>query len=339
MSEITNVNIQKMYDLKGLRNVVVQKANVGSKFIYALQLKNNGSDEVEVYRANPDKSFNTKRNMLCLYGPNYSDAKQPAGGHTQTWEYAGDSTNQHNYNGEWFIGTKGKVQKDSNIYWDTQIARVKFSTNKQENTYTYNTELSRISNLNQAGRCKGLGYDGRTLVRSEAAVSPSQSGYNYFLIITVDNKGTGYFSLYNLVDINDALNKSGKNDVNLKTNDYLAHKCIKAFKIDNLTTKVGSLQGFDIDENLNIYISSEKAPTNNKNNPRKIVKIPWNTTETNQWTFINLDNYSTLDIKGHTTEFEGIQVINENNLYLTVAYHGKNITEQNIIYNINWVEQ
>ena len=37
MVDITNANIEKMYELNGLHEVVVQKGNVGKTYNYALQ--------------------------------------------------------------------------------------------------------------------------------------------------------------------------------------------------------------------------------------------------------------------------------------------------------------
>lgn len=343
MSEISNVNIQELYELDNLGKRVVQKGNVGSTYIYALQILGDGGGKAaNVYRAKPNNGSVNYSGSACLVLNGYNtlskNKKQAAGGHTQTWEYAGSNA-KNNADSGWFIGTKPK--KNDSYYWDTQIARVKF----ENKSWDYNTQLPRISNLNQAGRKYGLGYSGTKLVRSEAAVSEyisgdSENSYKYFLIVTVDDSGTGYFSLYNLNDINQALNTNGTSDVNLKTNS-VAEKCLKAFKIDNLTSKVGSLQGFDIDSNENIYISSESHPNKTGSiisKPRKIVKIPWNTTETSQWDFIRLDNYTILDESGYATEFEGIQVNSENDLYLTVAYHNKDgyKTDLNKIFRISW---
>lgn len=330
------VDISKMYDLEGLHKVVVQKGNVGGKYIYALQLLTQGTDAV-VYRASKGEKFKkgagTER--VYLYGPKTAgiDPKQTAGGYTQTWEYAG-TAKQGNDNAEWFIGTKSKYDSQSKIYWDTQIARIPFGKHAK-----LNTKLPRISNLNQAGRKFGLGYDGGTMVRSEAAVSPSPN-YSYFLIATVDSAGTGYFSVYNLTDVNNALNSHGTSDVNLK-NDELANLCLRSFKIEGFVTDIGSIQGYDIDDNLNIYISSEAHPnekTHIESKTRKIVKIPWGATDPSQWDVKNLDGYSELDEAGYATEFEGIQVNGENDLYLTVAYHSKSnyTTEKNKIFRVIW---
>lgn len=336
MVDIMNANVEKMYDLIGVHQVVVQKGNIGGSYIYALQLLKKGTDTV-VYRARKGAAFkkgaSSQRVYLDGIRTKHINPNQTAGGHTQTWEYAG-TTDQSSGKGLWFTGTKSKYNAHDKIYWDTQIARITFGEHHRNNT-----EMTRISNLNQAGRKFGLDYNGNNLVRSEAAVSPSPN-YNYFLIVTVDSAGAGYFSVYNLADVNSALNSVGTSDVNLKTH-YLANQCISAFKIDNLIGKVGSLQGYDIDDNLNIYISSEYSPDKIyplQSKPRKIVKIPWNTTEKYQWDTIILDNNQDLDDSGYATEFESVQVNNENDIYLTVAYHDewKYDTKKNKIFRITW---
>ncbi|WP_428993376.1 hypothetical protein [Lactobacillus helveticus] len=60
---------------------------------------------------------------------------------------------------------------------------------------------------------------------------------------------------------------------------------------------------------------------------------------------INLtDNAGPINIygQGMHTELEGIQILNENHGYLTVAYHktvnGKNKTVSNKIYEVSWDE-
>lgn len=334
MANIYDANVEHYANLDGVHEVVVQKGNVGQSYIYALQLLTQGTDAV-VYRAKKGKKFvkGTKAERLYLNGyKTNGSTSQTAGGHTQTWEYAGKEK-QFNYNGEWFIGTKSKIDPKTNIAFDTQIARVSFN----KHTYKHNTELTRISNLNQAGSRFGINYNGNNLLRSEAAVSPN---YQYFLIATVDTHGNGYFSIYNLSDINNELNKVGTGDVNLKENQYLRDHCVSAFEVPDFVTKVGSIQGYDIDNDMNVYISSEAHPTKGSkvSKTRKIVKIPWNTTQEVQWDFIWLDGNSKLDMPSYTTEFESIQVKDSNDLYLTVAYHNNRTytTEYNKIFRITW---
>lgn len=244
-----------------------------------------------------------------------------AGGHTQTWEYA-------NRTNEWFVGTKPKNG------WTTQIARVHISSSTS--SYTSNTQLPRLSYLNRAGYQQGINYAGADLKRVEAAVSPD---YQYFMIATIDNSGRGYFSVYYLSDVNNALDNAGISDVNIQN-----LTCVKAFTIPDFVNDIGSIQGYDIDNGANnIYVSSQFSPvSSDTHQARKIVKIPWGDINTGDWDFVNLDSNSTIDnfSGNYQTEFESVQVIDNNNVWLTVAYHDMNqsdhLTVMNRIYRVSW---
>lgn len=306
----------------GLYHNVVQKGNVGSTYIYALQ--HHGKDNY-VFRANPGSEITYGNEIVKFTG-------DLAGGHTQTWEYA-------NKSGCWFVGTKGK-QGSGEYIWDTQIARVKIP-GKME--YTSNTQLSRLSHLNSAGN---FGLAGKDFDRSEAAVSQD---YKYFLIVVIDIYGNGYFSLYNLKDINEKLDQYGTTAYNISGLSTVSN--FAPFKISGITKSsvIGSLQGFDVDhinqsggEQVNIYVSSESAPAEGGfSKERHIYKIPWGETNSSNWDDIDLTNNSAVDYGGYPTEFEGIQVTDENQLYLTVAYHGYLDngswgTVGNRIYKVKW---
>lgn len=321
MSKIYNPFISLKYRLttglvggRGMYHNVVQKGNVGSGYIYALQ---HHSTDNYVFRARPQSQITYGDEIVKFTG-------NLAGGHTQTWEYA-------NKPGCWFIGTKGKLGSGQ-YYWDTQIARVQIPGVAN---YTSNTQLPRLSHLNRAG---GFGLSGDDLDRSEAAVSPN---YQYFLVFVVDQNNNGYFSLYYLSDINSALDAAGTTNVNIGNLNS-----IRSFMIPNLTdsyNNIGSIQGVDIDDNLNIYISSEYSPSKygTTSNTRHIYKIPWGTTSFYNFDDVDLDNNTSIDYNGYPTELESIQVIGENHLYLTVSYHGylnsgKWGTVANRIFEVQW---
>lgn len=259
-----------------------------------------------------------------------------AGGHTQTWEYA-----YSNEGNDWFVGTKPNDKNEIASKWTKQIARVHIP---QSQKIKSNTDLRRISYLNQAGSKFGIGYSGALMFRAEAAVSLD---HKYFMIITGDNSENSYFSIYRLKDINDALDNNGTNAVDIRE-----QTCIDAFKITNLSGAnglVGSLQGFDFSFNEQnktgyIYISSQYSPDKGTiAGSRKIVKIPWKSTDPSEWEEVNLDNNTSFDYKNYKTEFEGIQLIGDDELYLTVAYHDYKPNEKvkwptvvNMIYKISW---
>lgn len=98
MLDATNIRILDRFDMNTGYRAVVQKGNVGSKYVYGLQLRNNQT-ETHVLRG---FRGNVTTPVLTLVGA--------AAGHTQTWEYSGRS-------GKWFVGTKNKNK------WASQIAR------------------------------------------------------------------------------------------------------------------------------------------------------------------------------------------------------------------------
>lgn len=334
MKQATNINVQMQYLLNDesqkdtdLYKVVVQKGNVGSKYVYALQLLHS-QHNIYVFRGLREEKvqFDKSNPVLRLIGQDNDGTLHTAGGHTQTWEYA-------NRSNEWFVGTK---YISASHFWTKQIARVHIPiTNKVTN----NTDLPRLSYLNYAG---GMGYSGDDMQRVEAAVS---SNYKYFMIVSGDTAGNAYFSLYDLNLINERLDAAGTSPVDIRTIDY-----ISSFEIPQITdmSKVGSLQGFDIsDDGKFVYISSQYSPTSGDHGEtRKIVKVPWKSTDPSYWEEVNLKYNSELDAVNeygnkYLTEFEGIQLINDNDLYLTVAYHDPNAdpvnqTTMNRIYRVSW---
>ncbi|WP_259337216.1 class III bacteriocin [Lactobacillus bombicola] len=171
----------------------MQKGDVASSYIYALQMHKSESETLVTRRPISSGSIGLNP-MLLMTGT--------AGGHTQTWEYAG--------NGYWFIGTK--PQSDGSHNWDIQIARVKYPSSGTRQ-YTSNTQLTRLSHINRAGWDHNNDYDGSLLKRVEAAVSPS---YNRLLIASIDTNDNGYFTLYDLNMINNQMDNNPGGDVSLR---------------------------------------------------------------------------------------------------------------------------
>ncbi|WP_278966177.1 helveticin J family class III bacteriocin [Lactobacillus apis] len=319
-------SVSLLKELTNAYNVVVQKGNVTESNIYALQLRN-GQTNTYVTRGSRSTGYLNKSPKVVLYG---SDGYN-AGGHTQTWEYA-------NKSGSWLVGTK----KDVNG-WTKQIARVQFPKTGTVSHY-YNTEMPRLSYLNRAGQEFGIAYAGADMKRVEAAVSPS---YNDLLIASVDNSGNGYFSIYNLKEVNKALDSVEGTGKDVPITNL---SCRTAFKITNLVgtlgelqndpKRTGSIQGYDIDDERNIFISSQKSPdnVNDVNKKRKIIRIPWGATDTDKWQYASLDD-EYLDVSGHISEFESVQVIDSKTLYLTVSYHDKNnglTSNRHRIFKVTW---
>lgn len=319
MKEAVNVSVKHAADLNTNYMAVVQKGNVGSKYIYAEQLRNNQTEN-HILRG---YAGNVTSPVLSLYNN--------AGGHSQTWEYSGRSN-------RWFVGTKPRT--DTQTLWDKQVARVNIKENG--GAHYSNTDFPRLAYLDRAGAEKDHCANPNDMERSEAAVSPS---YSKFLIATIETDGTGHFIIYNMDKINNLLDEVEE------TKDYVDLRkvsCLESFTVKNFAgdgAVLNSVQGYDLDDAGNIYISSQLAPDfkNGKYTAhhKQIVKIPTYARENvSQWETVNLSANGKLDISGEHTELEGIQILNENHCYLTVAYHanvgGKNKTVSNKIFEVSW---
>lgn len=317
------VQIDLMYELTDLHHVVVQASDVNYQQIYALQLLHKQTD-IAVFKADSvAKEANFKVDQPVLY------LTASAGGHTQTWQNAGKA-------GYYFVGTKPK--RTGSIAWTTQIARVNLKAEQHE--FNSNTQLPRLAYLNRAGsglENNKMAYPGKDLVRVEAAVSPDRQ---HFLIATIDCNHTGYFSLYSLAEVNENLDQAEPNGYV----DIENLQCLGAFKVPALNSDLlHSIQGYDLDNDNNIFVSSQPSPVTNwlgwpkQGMPREIIKIPWGETNSDNWQVANLDQEKKLDIPGFLTEFEGIQAVDNNTVYLTVAYHRKNsslTTLNNRVYKV-----
>ncbi len=318
-----NVKVSLMYDLDNLHHVVVQASDVGSKYIYALQLLHKQTDIIVYRRQALGKHVIYDENNPIAY------MTGKAGGHTQTWTYAGRGN-------QWYIGTKPK--RHGHILWDTQIARVDLDNAPLQ--YSSNTQMPRLSHMNRAGATYKDGsvqFPGNLYERMEIAVSPD---YKKFLVATIDLNHVGHFALYDNSMINEKLDEAMTNNDNINMTNL---PCLAAFTVPNINTNpLQSIQGYDIDQDNNIYISSQLGPTTNflglakQGKPREIVKIPWGESNPDNWEVANLDDDHTLNVFGYVSEFESVQVINPNEIYLTVAYHQKDgaTTLKNRIYKV-----
>ncbi|WP_353737072.1 helveticin J family class III bacteriocin [Lactobacillus helveticus] len=169
---------------------------------------------------------------------------------------------------------------------------------------------------------------------------------SYYYKITMDYAGNGYFTIFDNDLINNELDNVEYSDgyVNLGELSYLESFVIPGF-YENLKS---SVQGYDIDNLGNIYVSSQKSPDtlNHKYYSKNIFKIPtYDRFNTSNWLQVDLDKYAgPINIygQGMHTELEGIQILDENHCYLTVAYHKtvrkKNKTVSNKIYEVSWNE-
>lgn len=204
-----------------------------------------------------------------------------------------------------------------------------------------NTEFPRLAYLNRAGSDP---FSGDDMTHAEAAVSPD---YTKFLIATIEDGEIGHFTIYDLDTINNALDNAGTGYVSLDGFPYQTSFTISNLYGDGQDNIINSIQGFDLDNNGNIYISSQHYPSLKNGHwsvhHKQIVKIPYyaqSEDAESQWSSVNLSAFGGLDISGKHSEVESIQIIDEDHCYLTVAYHanvyGKNKTVLNKIYELTW---
>lgn len=317
------VNVSLLYELENLHHVVVQASYVGQKNIYALQLLHKQTDII-VYRGQAEGKhvfYDEDAPVVYLSGK--------AGGHTQTWTYSG----QDDY---WYIGTKPK--RHGHILWDTQIARLNLEQAPLQRDS--NTQMPRLSYMNRAGATFGNGqvqYAGSLYQRMEIAVSPD---YKKFMVATIDLNHVGHFALYDNGLINQKLADAAANNDNVSMKDL---PCLAAFTIPHFNTDpLRSIQGYGLDQDNNIYVSSQLSPSTNlfgfakESKPREIVKIPWGKANSADWQVANLDDERALNVMGYVSEFESVQVVNPDELYLTVAYHKRHglTTLKNRVYRV-----
>ncbi len=338
ISKVHNIQIELISDLddwdgvtgpvdRDLRQVVVQKTYVGQNHAYALQQVGGASF---VYRGRKGRNVSFKKSWPTLR------IAQKVAGHTQTFENAGRKK-------QWFVGVKPNDMNQQQGWssWSSQIARLKLPRLRPL------TNLRRVpclTNLNHAGNKFGISCASNQFARVELAVSTDQQDA---LIAYGDNDHNGYFALYQLNELNAALDQAKAPN---KAVDITQLNCLDAFMIPNLSGsrgQVGSLQGFDFNhyfdqsgkEQNDLYISSQPA-SDKVGHDRKIVKIPWREPNPLNWELVDLTEQPALEIPGYYTELEGLQLISNNEVYLTVAYHqqflAKNPTKINKLYRVTW---
>ena len=336
--KVHNIQIELISDLddwdgvtgpvdRDLRQVVVQKTYVGQNHAYALQQVGGASF---VYRGRKGRNVSFKKSWPTLR------IAQKVAGHTQTFENAGRKK-------QWFVGVKPNDMNQQQGWssWSSQIARLKLPR------FRSLTNLRRVpclTNLNHAGNKFGISCASNQFARVELAVSTDQQDA---LIAYGDNDHNGYFALYQLNELNAALDQAKAPN---KAVDITQLNCLDAFMIPNLSGsrgQVGSLQGFALNhcfdqsgkEQNDLYISSQPA-SDKVGHDRKIVKIPWREPNPLNWELVDLTEQPALEIPGYYTEFEGLQLIGNNEVYLTVAYHqqflAKNPTKINKLYRVTW---
>lgn len=307
------------YDLFNLPydSNVVQNFFVGTKYLYALQLKHisNKTDRATYgYNAKVARLNTLKATAGSTYDKLDFSGAANAGtfslnksGHGQTLDYfqGKDGT------GYLLIATKADPNdhNESGWHWDQQLARIKFTSG---GSVTGNTSLVRLAHIKEA-------IDAPDLRRVGGAVS---TDHNLLLIGGLDKEGNGYFSEYSMAEVNKKMDQAADGNKIVAADKELT-KLRPTMIIENLATGAlpqNSIQGFELDNYGNIYISSGQGLPYINGNPGampSVTKYDWNG---------NSHTVSLSDSKweGHTIETEGIQIYNdafyEDTMLISIAY-------------------
>lgn len=184
--------------------------------------------------------------------------------------------------------------------------------------------------------------------RVEIAVSPNK---NYLLIAPIDSGGKQFFLLYDYNMFKKYVNGcSNKGTINLKDIPLLDNFAIDRFVIGSETGKsvnfkFDSVQGYAIDNDKTIYISSQKAP-NKKGKGHslaKIICIPWNSYQTR--TVLRIDPTDDIYLTDAVEkakderllvlpEVEAYQIVDENQGVLAITWHILQATDYDYIKDL-----
>jgi hypothetical protein len=322
MTEVTNpVTPHLLYELVGLphRNVV-QNFFVGTSYVYALQLhKNRNSTGYNAYitRARrPGLDMSTKYTIDFTGCPVITMNNF---GHGQTLDYFEGN------DGTPYLLIATKANPDySDEHWDIQIARLNFNSARYNSPLNGNTSVTRLAHIKEALEMKN------DLKRVGAAVS---TNHTTLLIGGIDSEGNGVFAKYKIDTINSAMDEAA-NGNGVTRLDYIGYD--SRFEVPNIMNGLlpqKSIQGFELDNAGNVYVSSG---TPNYYNPDDASKIP----SVNKFIWgdptphtINLrDGYW----DGCEIEPEGIQILNpETDMLIAVSYHSGGVTTKNRIYHFD----
>ena len=178
---------------------------------------------------------------------------------------------------------------------------------------------------------KSLGGDD-TPYRTEMTISPD---HKRVLFTPIDQNKKQWFLLYNYSDVTDALNKIDYG----KALDLSKIDRVDEFGIVNFTGSdtaiLKSVQGYAIDNDGTIFISSERVPKfeNGKlkdKSPSIIFRMRWNHGATQRKYYLNLlpldtDFIQQLGTTGGDTlvlgELEDLQYLNDHSILLAVTWH------------------
>lgn len=298
----------------GIKEYVIQKAYVASKYIYALQRR--GIND-RLYRCLIDAE-NKTANAIDFMTLNEF-------GHGQTLEQF-----QHT-NGDYYfwIITNG-VADTTSFHWGHQIARIQYQAGVTIERYTDVTRLAQISSANYKREPFAKLY------RVDAALSSSTGR---LAIMAMNSKYKTQFSCYQTDRLNELLDdaQNGNKIVDLASMESGKEVSIKPYLISAYTYPHGdirsampyrSIQGLELSDGVNgrnnsLYFSSGQLTDDYP----AIMKTTWRMGGSKT---VKLTNK---ELKGSKIETQGVQ-LKGSNVYVGISIHISAGNIDNRIYSI-----
>lgn len=277
--------------------------------------------------------------------------------------------------------------KKGRIAWALEIAYIDINKHKYSNQLlTDNKTINpNFANVSKITKLDSILPSNQKLKRTEIAITPDRK---YLLVCDVSDDNIGYFGLY---DLNIILKQLANGIVDLANQQLVKPVMV----VPNITyglpkkadfinivndyehgqkniNKNYSIQGYAIDNDLNIYIDSQRGPIQKKKHVTPYLEYPYpymyklkyGDTSLDQAERISLNelksnldydilhsqlvsiidkdgNRDNIIIDSTASELEGIQVLDSNRLYIVVTYHEfdtktKNEFDRDQLIQIAW---
>lgn len=282
----------------------VQKAYIGSKYIYALQ--RDGSDAY-LSRCLIDGKTATCKDRMTL--KNF--------GHGQTLEWF-----EHNGEAYFWVTCKADPTYNDKKMWGIQLGRLQYSADADDEPPISYTDIPRFSSMSSANaEGKSIGK----VKRVDAALSSDKGAVLFWVM---DDTGEVQYSLYDADKLNAALDaKEGKASKYVPCTDTAVRKaCISSFRQPKGSRVLpnGSCQGLELSDGGSIYIIG--GP--DSKNPA-IAKMTGKDSNYSYSTLVTTEHSDFMGLR----EAEGIQLKGDN-VYFGVFDKNNHGNGRNCIYSV-----
>ncbi len=300
----------RRYQLLGLpNNLPVQKAYVGTTYIYALQRCGNAES------GNPNCTL-----ARCLINGNTATCVDYMNlnnfGHGQSLEWF-----EHNNEAYFMVACKANSAYQSR--WALQVGRIQYSPGANVDY----TDIPRLSNINRAN---GTGTMHGSSKRVDAALSSDKSK----LIIWMKNTDNEIqYSIYNMNTLNGLFDqKENQNSKYIECNSSsVKNACLGFFRQTTDATKVqpnDSFQGIELADGGSIYISGGKS-----GDSPKIAKMTGSGSSYNYTYCMTITHNDFNHQSSGGTEIEGIQLKGDYVYFVIKNTHSTELP-MNCIYTV-----